>query len=134
GSRRARIARGSGTTATDINQLLERFAGAQKMMQQMARGGGMPAPGMGNLPGMGGKKSRGRMAPQPRKSKVKGRSGNPAKCAQQEREAAMRAAGQKPKAPSGSAFGLGGKPAPDANDADPQNLEIPPGLEKFLGR
>src|SRR5690606_1363597 len=47
GSRRARIARGSGTTATDINQLLERFAGAQKMMKQMARGGGMPIPGMG---------------------------------------------------------------------------------------
>src|SRR5690606_3484425 len=64
GSRRARIARGSGTTTADVNQLLERFSGAQKMMKQMARGGGVPGmPGMGALPGMGGKKSRGRTAP-----------------------------------------------------------------------
>ena len=61
GSRRARIARGSGTTPTDVNQLLERFDGAQKMMRQMAKSGGMPGamPGMGNLPGMG-KKARGK--------------------------------------------------------------------------
>ncbi|WP_182113555.1 MULTISPECIES: signal recognition particle protein [unclassified Actinotalea] len=129
GSRRARIARGSGTTTTDVNQLLERFAGAQKMMKQMARGGGMPVPGMGNLPGMGGKKARGRMAPQAKKGKAK--SGNPAKRAQQEREAAARAAGLAPKAPAGSAFGLGGQ-APA--EPDPASLELPPGLEKFLGR
>ncbi|WP_149202007.1 signal recognition particle protein [Actinotalea subterranea] len=129
GSRRARIARGSGTTATDVNQLLERFAGAQKMMKQMARGGGMGMPGMGNLPGMGGKKSRGRMTAQPKGRAAKAKSGNPAKRAQQEREAAARAAGQLPKAPAGSAFGLGA-PA-KAEDAP---LEIPPGLEKFLGR
>src|SRR5690606_6964072 len=41
GSRRARIAKGSGTTATDVNQLLDRFTAAQKMMRQMAKGGGM---------------------------------------------------------------------------------------------
>src|SRR5690606_22231522 len=65
GSRRARIAKGSGTTTTDVNQLLERFDGAQKMMKQMAKQGGMPGgmPGMGNLPGMG-KKARGKSAPQ----------------------------------------------------------------------
>src|SRR5690606_14210448 len=53
GSRRSRIARGSGTTTSEINQLLERFDGAKKMMRQMAKGGGMPGgmPGMGNLPG-----------------------------------------------------------------------------------
>ena len=130
GSRRARIARGSGTTTTDVNQLLERFAGAQKMMKQMARGGGMGMPGMGNLPGMGGKKARGRMAPQPQ-VRGKAKSGNPAKRAQQEREAAQRAAGQLPKAPAGSAFGLGG---PANREPDPASLELPPGLEKFLGR
>ena len=131
GSRRARIARGSGTTATDVNQLLDRFAGAQKMMKQMARGGGAPGlPGMGNLPGMGGKKSRGRMTPQPR-TKVKGRSGNPAKRAQQERDAAARAAGQSPQAPAGSAFGA---VAPRKADVDPVSLGLPPGLEKYLGR
>ena len=131
GSRRARIARGSGTTATDVNQLLDRFAGAQKMMKQMARGGGAPGlPGMGNLPGMGGKKSRGRMTPQPR-TKVKGRSGNPAKRAQQERDAAARAAGQGPQAPAGSAFGA---VAPRKADVDPVSLGLPAGLEKYLGR
>ncbi|MCB2177688.1 MAG: signal recognition particle protein [Actinomycetales bacterium] len=124
GSRRARIAKGSGTTATDVNQLLERFAGAQKMMRQMAKSGGMP-PGMGNLPGMGGKKSKGRQQAQ---RKVKGRSGNPAKRAQQEREASQRREAA-PSAP-GSAFGLGGA----QQKADPSKVELPPGMEKFLGR
>ncbi|MBO0900739.1 signal recognition particle protein [Cellulomonas sp. zg-ZUI222] len=134
GSRRARIARGSGTTTSEINQLLERFDGARKMMRQMAKGGGMPGgmPGMGNLPGMGGKKSRGKQAPAKR---AKGaRSGNPAKRAEQERAAAARAAGGAPAAPSGSAFGLGGAPAPaDPASFDPSDL--PAGLgDLFKGR
>jgi signal recognition particle subunit SRP54 len=44
GSRRARIARGSGVTVMDVNQLLNRFSEAQKMMKQM--GGAMGLPGM----------------------------------------------------------------------------------------
>ena len=44
GSRRARIASGSGVTVMDINQLLNRFADAQKQMKQM--GGMMGLPGM----------------------------------------------------------------------------------------
>jgi signal recognition particle subunit SRP54 len=43
GSRRARIANGSGMTVMDVNQLLNRFADAQKMMKQM--GGMMGLPG-----------------------------------------------------------------------------------------
>jgi signal recognition particle subunit SRP54 len=43
GSRRARIATGSGVTVMDVNQLLNRFAEAQKMMKQM--GGMMGLPG-----------------------------------------------------------------------------------------
>ena len=43
GSRRARIANGSGVTVMDVNQLLNRFAEAQKMMKQM--GGMMGLPG-----------------------------------------------------------------------------------------
>jgi len=43
GSRRARIANGSGMTVMDVNQLLNRFAEAQKMMKQM--GGMMGLPG-----------------------------------------------------------------------------------------
>jgi signal recognition particle subunit SRP54 len=54
GSRRLRIARGSGTTVQDVNQLLKRFTEAQKMMKKMqkmgprglkgmlGRGGGLP--------------------------------------------------------------------------------------------
>jgi len=44
GSRRARIANGSGVTVMDVNQLLNRFAEAQKTMRQMT--------GMMGLPGM----------------------------------------------------------------------------------
>jgi signal recognition particle subunit SRP54 len=42
GSRRARIARGSGVTVMDVNQLLNRFADAQKAMRQMGGMMGMP--------------------------------------------------------------------------------------------
>jgi signal recognition particle subunit SRP54 len=54
GSRRLRIAKGSGTTVQDVNQLLKRFTEAQKMMKKMqhlgpkglkgllGRGGGLP--------------------------------------------------------------------------------------------
>ena len=132
GSRRMRIARGSGTAVSDVNQLLDRFGQAQKMMRQMRRGlGGIPGmPGLAGMPGMGGgKKGRGRSAPPQRKAK--GRSGNPAKRAQQERDAAQRA-GQGSVQGSGAAFGLtGGEPGPAV---DPANIELPPGFEKFLGR
>ena len=121
GSRRARIARGSGVEVSEVNQLLERFGEAQKMMKQLARGGGIP--GMPGMPGMGGGK-KGRQAKQVKK---KGKSGNPAKRAQQEREAAERAAGRGSGAP-GSAFG-GGQGLPDL---DPSQL--PAGFEKFLGK
>jgi signal recognition particle subunit SRP54 len=43
GSRRVRIARGSGTSTQDVNQLLKQFKEMQKMMRGM---------GAGNLPGM----------------------------------------------------------------------------------
>ncbi|TDE88269.1 signal recognition particle protein [Occultella glacieicola] len=136
GSRRSRIAKGSGSTVSEINGLLDRFEQAKTMMRSMARGGmkgGMPGamgglPGMGGMPG-GGKKSRGRMAPPPKRGK-KGKSGNPAKRAQQEREAAERAAAG-PKAPAGSAFGMG---SADPASVDPSALELPKGFEKFLGR
>ena len=83
GSRRSRIAKGSGVTVSEVNQLLERFTEAQKMMKQMARGGGMP--GMPGVPGMGG----GGRKKQTKQPKKKGKSGNPAKRAQQERELSL---------------------------------------------
>jgi signal recognition particle subunit SRP54 len=61
GSRKRRIARGSGTTVQDINQLLASFKQMQQMMKQMStmqRGGakGMRGrmKGLGNLVGPGG--------------------------------------------------------------------------------
>jgi signal recognition particle subunit SRP54 len=45
GSRRTRIARGSGTTVPQVNQLLKQFSEMRKMMRQMAGGGGANLPG-----------------------------------------------------------------------------------------
>lgn len=41
GSRRKRIANGSGTTVHDVNNLLKQFNAMQKMMKQMTKAGGM---------------------------------------------------------------------------------------------
>ncbi len=46
GSRRARIAKGSGRPISEVNKLLEQFRGMQKMMKAMKGGGRMPFPGM----------------------------------------------------------------------------------------
>lgn len=119
GSRRARIAKGSGRAVADVNQLVDRFFEARKMMQQMARGG---MPGLPGMPGMSlGKKAKGRQAPQQKKGKGARRSGNPAKAAQE----AQRAAEQE-QAPAGSAFGL---PADLPEDFDASQL---PDLSKYL--
>ncbi len=42
GSRRKRIARGSGTTVQEVNQLLAQFKQMQKMMKQFGKGGKLP--------------------------------------------------------------------------------------------
>ena len=52
GKRRKRIARGSGTSAQEVNQLLRQFVQMQKMMKSLGRGLGKGLAGM-NLP-MGG--------------------------------------------------------------------------------
>jgi len=52
GSRRVRIAHGSGSSTQEVNQLLKQFREMQKMMKGMAGGGGLGA--LGSLPGMGG--------------------------------------------------------------------------------
>ena len=58
GSRRTRIARGSGTTVNAVNQLLKQFAEMRKMMKQMS-GGGMPnlPGGMGRMAGLAARAS-----------------------------------------------------------------------------
>ena len=54
GSRRLRIARGSGTTTADVNGMLKEFEQAKKMMRTMFGGKGMPKgfPGMPKIPGI----------------------------------------------------------------------------------
>ncbi|WP_203135384.1 signal recognition particle protein [Microbacterium sp. JZ31] len=109
GSRRARIARGSGMTVTDVNQLVNRFEQAAKMMKTVARGGTPSIPGMGPTPGMGrpgGSSKRGKQA-----KKSGSRSGNPAKRAAE--NAGLAASAQQP---TGSGFGLGAQQAPSEAD------------------
>jgi len=64
GSRRKRIAAGSGTSVQDVNQLLRQYAQMSKMFKQFGKGGGlaksMMRGGMGALSGMGGKQKFGR--------------------------------------------------------------------------
>jgi len=135
GSRRGRIARGSGVTVTEVNGLLERFGQAQKMMRSLRRGGGSGIPGMPAIPGMGGAKKGGKG-----QQRKKGKSGNPAKRAQEEKAAAQKSTGAR-IARANSAFGMpgapdaGAEPAPDKTKAtDPASLDLPKGFEKFLGK
>jgi signal recognition particle subunit SRP54 len=125
GSRRLRIAKGSGMTVTDVNQLVARFEQAAKMMKTVAKGGMPQMPGMGPIPGAhGGKKASAK-----KKGKSGSRSGNPAKRAA---ENAALAQGVKPGAPSGggSGFGLGGA---GSTQQAPSEEELA-ALQKLLGR
>ena len=79
GTRRARIAKGSGRLVSEVNNLVDRFTAAQKMMRQMRNGGGAPA-GMPSMPGMP-TLPKINNAGRPQK---KSRSGNPAKRAQEQ--------------------------------------------------
>ena len=54
GSRRSRIARGSGTSVAEVNTLLKQFKEMQKMMKGMASGNMPNIPGMGGMGGMAG--------------------------------------------------------------------------------
>ena len=81
GSRRARIARGSGMQVSDVNGLIERFTQAQKMMKQVAKGGAVPGfPGLAPMPGAGPRAQSKKAKP----GKGAKRSGNPAKRAAQD--------------------------------------------------
>jgi signal recognition particle subunit SRP54 len=50
GSRRARVAKGSGRPISEVNRLLEQFREMQKMMKKVAGGGGGPGGGRRMLP------------------------------------------------------------------------------------
>ncbi|MFI6533438.1 signal recognition particle protein [Nonomuraea sp. NPDC050547] len=113
GSRRARIAAGSGVTVTAVSNLITRFYEAQKMMKRMA--GGMGIPGM---PG-----GRNKAAKQQKKNK-KGRrvSGDPRKAALGKPAASPEDDAAPPK--KGGLLGnLGGGPKL------PPGMQLPPGFD-----
>jgi signal recognition particle subunit SRP54 len=100
GSRRLRISRGSGVTVTEVNQLVDRFFEARKMMSQL---GGM-------MPGMGR-----RSATKSSKNSRKGKKGkNAGKNAQRGRGPTP------PRTPAGFPPGAFGGFDPSA---------LPPGME-----
>ncbi|GAB1820826.1 signal recognition particle protein [Herbidospora sp. RD11066] len=107
GSRRARIARGSGVSVTEVNNLVTRFFEAQKMMKRMSQGIGIPG-----MPG--GKRNQKQSKPK------KGRrvSGDPRKAGLPKEPAA-----DTPAKPSG---GMLGNLTPGAL---PKGLELPPGFD-----
>ncbi|AXT85452.1 signal recognition particle protein [Aeromicrobium sp. A1-2] len=113
GSRRIRISKGSGTQVKDVNGLVDRFFDARKMMQQMAKGGGMP--GMPGIPGAG-QRTAAKQKPQ-QKKKGKRVSGNPAK-------RAAAATGAAPKDDGANAFGF---PAGGSQD-----FELPKELKDLM--
>jgi signal recognition particle subunit SRP54 len=99
GSRRLRIAKGSGMTVTDVNGLVNRFEQASKMMKTMSKGAMPQMPGIpAGMGGHGGKSKK--------KDKKSGsRSGNPAKRAAENQGKAF---GEGDVASGGgSSFGLG---------------------------
>ena len=107
GSRRLRIAKGSGVSVTEVNNLVDKFYDAQKMMKQM---GGMAGMGMPGLPG-GGRKAK-----QSKQSGKKGKrgpgraGGGPSK------------AGAAKALPPGTPQGL-----PQGLQQLPPGLKLPPG-------
>jgi signal recognition particle subunit SRP54 len=125
GSRRARIARGSGRQVSDVNSLVDRFFEARKMMMSFAKGGGMP--GLPGMPGMagGGKRGKAKQAAKNKQGKGRRVSGNPAKAA-----AAAQAAKEKTPA-AANPFGN-----PDGEEIDYEKaaaaLDLPKDFSKFL--
>ncbi len=102
GSRRLRIAKGSGVTVTEVNSLVNRFEQAAKMMKTVAKGGVPQMPGMPGMPGMGG----GYIGKPKKKDKGKkgSKSGNPAKRAAEIASQQNRTTDESGS--GGSAFGL----------------------------
>jgi len=122
GSRRARIARGSGTQVSEVNNLVDKFFEARKVMSAMATG---KMPGMPGLPGMGGGGAK-RQQPKGKKKNARGVSGNPAK---------RNAPKQAPAAADpAAAFGLQQNMDPAELQKALGDFQLPPELTKRLGK
>ncbi len=116
-SRRLRIANGSGVTVSDVNQLVDRFFEARKMMSSML--GGMGMPGMG-------RKSATR--------KARGAKGAKGKAGKKGKKGARGPTPAKVRSPLGPGMpGMPGMPAgfPDLSQMPEGLNELPPGLADF---
>ena len=113
GSRRARIAYGSGVTVSAVNGLLDRFSQAAKMMKRMS-GSSMPGIGNSNSPRKNKKNKK-------KNRKKSGRSGNPMKREAEEKALREKLGGHK--GGSGSSF-----------MKKPQPGQLPGGLGTGLGQ
>lgn len=142
GSRRARIAAGSGTTVQEVNALVKRFEGAKQMM---AMGPDAMGPGgMPNMAAMQGGRNRAagrakqrenarRAQAQRRRVKRKARSGNPAKRRQQELEAMLPREQRKQQTQKGAAFGMQ-QQAPETPEIPREAMDsLPADLQRLLG-
>lgn len=142
GSRRQRIAKGSGTTVAEVNGLVKRFEAARQMMSSMGPGGmpNMAALQGGGRPGRAAgrakQKEQARQA-QVRKARVakKARSGNPAKRRQQELEAMLPKEQRTKASPAGSAFGVGNTEPKVTQEELRQSMDsLPEDLKRMMGR
>ena len=133
GSRRARIAKGSGVAIGEVSQLVTNFFEGQKQMKAMFSGG---IPGMPPMPGLGAaRRAAGKSARKKGKKKAP-RSGDPRRAAEIARGGGGQ--GQGAGAPgSGGPGGLGGLgaglPGGGLPEGFPENLaeglaNLPPGL------
>jgi signal recognition particle subunit SRP54 len=125
GSRRARIANGSGVAVGEVSQLVTNFFEGQKQMRAMFSGG---MPGMPAMPGMGAARRAATKSARKKggKKKAAPRSGDPRRAA----EIARAAGAAEPAAPA--IPGLGGLPG-GLPEGFPENLadglaNLPPGL------
>src|SRR3954471_9739439 len=121
GSRKARVAKGSGVTVTEVNQLLDRFEEARKMIKQM--------PGMAGLTGGGGGRAARRAQKKGKQAKGASRKGNPAARAAAAKAAAAQASERtnSPQNPFGLPGGADGMPARSQRQLPPGGLGGVPG-------
>jgi signal recognition particle subunit SRP54 len=108
GSRRARIAGGSGVTVSEVNSLVTKFFEGQKMMRQVLGGGGIP--GMPPIPGM-------------RRAATKAAKGKKGK---------KKPKGGRPGGSPGRSAGGSGRPTGSGPDQDGRGSSGPAGLPPDL--
>jgi len=132
GSRRARIANGSGVAVGEVSQLVSNFFEGQKQMKAMFSGG---MPGMPAMPGMGAARRAATKSARKKggKKKAAPRSGDPRRAAEIARAAAAEPAG--PAVPALGAGGLGNREGLPGGlpEGFPESLadglaNLPPGL------